>query len=121
MSDRKSFHNVIEPRPKIYSGNAGDEKNLHPGGRKFIFLTDFPEILPLLLLFFLVFFGLFARCFLKLKMNILIHIRHCGRIKSCKKFTDFRKQDYFFWLNKYLSNCILLRLIKQKKCRCNLF
>ena len=25
----------------LVSGNAGDEKNLHPGGRKFIFFNQF--------------------------------------------------------------------------------
>ena len=29
-------------------GNAGDEKNFHPDGRKFIFLIDFPEVLSFL-------------------------------------------------------------------------
>ena len=32
----------------LVSGNAGDEKNLHPGCRKFIFLIDFPEIFSFL-------------------------------------------------------------------------
>ena len=60
----------------------GDKKNLHPGGRKFIFLIDFREIWY----------------FLKVKTYIImIHIRLCGRL-SDKKFhpADFRKQDYFF-------------------------
>ena len=29
----------------LVSGNAGDEKNLHPGGRKFIFLINFIDFL----------------------------------------------------------------------------
>ena len=33
----------------LVSGNAGDEKNLHPGGRKFIFLIDFLDIFHFLL------------------------------------------------------------------------
>ena len=33
----------------LVSGNAGKEENLHPGGRKFIFLIDFPEKFSFLL------------------------------------------------------------------------
>ena len=33
----------------LVSGNAGDEKNLYPGGRKFILLIKFPEILSFIL------------------------------------------------------------------------
>ena len=33
----------------LVSGNAGDKKNLHPGGRKFICLIDFLEIFSFLL------------------------------------------------------------------------
>ena len=39
--------NLANLGPKKYtivSGYAGDEKNFHPGGRKFIILIDFPEI-----------------------------------------------------------------------------
>ena len=39
----------------LVSGNAGDKKNLHPGGRKFIFLIDFLEIFSFLLQFLLPF------------------------------------------------------------------
>ena len=33
----------------LVSGNAGDEKNLHSGDRKLIFLIDFPERFSFLL------------------------------------------------------------------------
>ena len=41
---------LLTPKKKksVVSGNAGDEKNLHPGSRKFIFLIDFPEIFSFL-------------------------------------------------------------------------
>ena len=43
---------LLTPKKKkkktLVSGNAGDEKNLHPGSRKFIFLIDFPEIFSFL-------------------------------------------------------------------------
>ena len=32
----------------LVSGNMSDEKNLHSGSRKFIFLIDFPEIFSFL-------------------------------------------------------------------------
>ena len=60
----------IRPKKKekkiLVSGNAGDEKNLHPGGRKVIFLIDFPEIFSFLLYFLLLFlysyFFMFFAC-----------------------------------------------------------
>ena len=33
----------------VVSGNADDEKNLHQGGRKFIFVINFPDIFSFLL------------------------------------------------------------------------
>ena len=68
----------------LLSGNAGDKKNLHPGGRKFIFfLIDFPEIFFflfqfLLLCLILVFVCLFVCYFLELNMYI------CGRVNEKK-------------------------------------
>ena len=44
--------NFLKPKKRnntVVSGNADDEKNLHPGGRKFIFLIDFPDLLSFLL------------------------------------------------------------------------
>ena len=86
----------------LVSGNAGDEKNLRTGGRKLIFLIDFPEIFSFLFLFSFAFFypcSLFVACFLKLKIYILIHIRLCERVSDKNFFhpADFRTQDYFFW------------------------
>ena len=64
------FHNpcinrsVFRPKNTFISENAGDEKNLHPGGRKFIFLIDFPEIFSFLFYFIYLFFLLFSySCF----------------------------------------------------------
>ena len=50
-----SHNNILSNyliRPKknaLVFGNAGDEKSLHPGHRKFNFLIDFPGIIPFLL------------------------------------------------------------------------
>ena len=75
----------------LVSGNVGDIKNLHPSGRKFIFLNRFSgDILFSFLVFFvfliIVFVCLFVRCFLKLKMYILIYIWPCGRVSDKKSF-----------------------------------
>ena len=75
----------------LFSGNAGEEKNLHLGSRKFIFHNRFSwDILFSSLIsfafFVFLFFGLFV-CFLKLKTCILIHIRLCGRVSDEKNFT----------------------------------
>ena len=32
---------LIKEKNTLISGNAGDEKNLHPGGRNFIFFNQF--------------------------------------------------------------------------------
>ena len=104
----------FKDRPKKFvSGNAGDEKNLHPGCRKFIFLNRFSGnilfsslvsfvflyswvcfvlyswvcfVFVFFCLFFLFFFGLFV-CLMKLKFYILIHIRLCGWMSDKKNFT----------------------------------
>ena len=101
--DRHTWANSSQLRSKntLASGNAGDEKNLHPSGRKFIFLIDFPEIFSFLLLFFLilVFVCFLVWCFLKLRMYILIHIRLCGQMND-KKFSSGRFPEtrlLFFW------------------------
>ena len=75
----------------LVSGNVGDVKNLHPSGHKFIFLNRFSgDILFSFLVSFAFFdycfFCLFVRCFLKLKMYILIHIWLCGRVSDKKSF-----------------------------------
>ena len=36
-------------KKKLVSRNAGEKKNLHPGGRKIIFLINFTEIFSCLL------------------------------------------------------------------------
>ena len=36
-------------KKKLVSGNASEKKNLHPGGRKIIFLINFTEIFSRLL------------------------------------------------------------------------
>ena len=46
MTRSKKEKNKKNP---FVSGNAGDEKNFLPSGRKFIFLIDFPEMFPFLL------------------------------------------------------------------------
>ena len=33
--DKISIYNITRQKKPLVSGNAGDEKNLHPGGRKF--------------------------------------------------------------------------------------
>ena len=81
-----------EPK-KIVSGNAGDEKNLHPGGRKFIFFNWFSgdtvfSFLVSFAFYVFLFFCLFL-CFLKLTIYILIHIWLCGWV-SDKKFSPGR-------------------------------
>ena len=45
--------NFLKPKNNnnntVVSGNADDEKNLHQGGRKFIFVINFPDIFSFLL------------------------------------------------------------------------
>ena len=87
-------------RKKVVSRNAGDEKNLNPGDRKFIFLIDFPGIFSFLLQFLLLFlilafFYLFVCCVFEIKMYILIHTRLSERVSDKKIFT--RPIFFFFW------------------------
>ena len=90
----------------LVSGNAGDEKNLHPGGRRFIFFNRFSgdilfSSLVSLFSFILVFLCLFICCFLKLKIYILIHIRLSGRVNDKNLFTrsiSGNKTTFFFGL-----------------------
>ena len=87
-------HCIKYCKPKkstLFSGNAGEEKNLHPGSRKFIFRNRFSwdilfSSLVSFAFFVFLFFCLFV-CFLKLKTYILIHIRLCGRVSDKKNFT----------------------------------
>ena len=46
----------------LVSGNAGDEKNLHPGGRNVFFLIDVPEIFYFLFIFYFLIVCLFFAC-----------------------------------------------------------
>ena len=96
----------VRPKKTLISGHAGEEKNLHPGGRKFIIWAIFRRysifffsFLSFLYSFFVFVFFLLI-CFLKLKMYILIHIRLCGRVSdksSPPSPADFQKQDHFFF------------------------
>ena len=112
---------TIRPKKKkekkkiLVSGNAGDEKNLPPGVRKFIFFNRFSgNILFSSLLSFAFFFALFFYvfclfvCFSKLKKYILIHTRLCGRVSEKKVFTrsDSRNKTTFCRPNLNKFNCI---------------
>ena len=84
----------------LVSGNAGDEKNLHPGGRIFSFNRFSSNFL---LCFF---FAFFAICLLKWKIYILIHIRLSGRVSNKKIFTrsvSGNKITVFFFFLPYIS------------------
>ena len=61
---------LLTPKKKksLVSGNAGDEKNLHPGSRKFIFLSIFRRYS----LFFFNFFCFFYSCFLFVYLFVLL-------------------------------------------------
>ena len=93
---------VIDWAKKKYtlvSGNAGDKKNLHPGGRKFFFfLIDFSGVFFFLLL---VSFPLFDSCFCLFVCSLLFGIKYVymwvGKRKKNFHPANFRKQDYFFW------------------------
>ena len=97
----------LRPKKKaLVSGNAGDEKNLHPGVRRFIFFNRFSgdilfSSLVSLFSFILVFFCLFICCFLKLKIYIPIHVRLSGRVNDKNLFTrsiSGNKTTFFFGL-----------------------
>ena len=91
----------------LVSGNAGDEKNLHPGNRKFIFLNWFSGdilfsfLVPFAFLGSCFFLLLFVYCFFKLKMYNLIHIRLSGRVSDKKIVTRLISGNKitFFWKN----------------------
>ena len=97
----------LRPKKKaLVSGNAGDEKNLHPGVRRFIFFNRFSgdilfSSLVSLFSFILVFFCLFICCFLKLKIYIPIHVRLSWRVNDKNLFTrsiSGNKTTFFFGL-----------------------
>ena len=73
----------------LVSGNAGDEKNLHPGGRNVFFLIDVPEIFSFLLWFLLLFCFLFFFCF-SFFLFIFYFLIVC-LFFACS--VDFQKQD----------------------------
>ena len=115
-----SFHQLSGSRiteyPKakgLVSGNAGDEKNLHPGGLKFIFRfsrdilfsSSFSLLFCVLVLFFLLV------CFLTLSICILIHIWLCGWMSDKKFFprSISRNKTTFFW-----PNNIILHVSKER-------
>ena len=73
----------------LLSGNMGDDKNLHTGGLKFIFLINFLETFSFLFSLFCFFYSclllllllLFVCCFLKLKMDSLMYtVTKCQNI-----------------------------------------
>ena len=90
----------VMPKSKIllFSEMRVDEKNLHPGGRKFFFFNRFSgEIFFSSLVsfdFFCILFFFFCLfvCFSKLKLNNLTHIRLYGEGEWSKYFypVDFR-------------------------------
>ena len=117
----KNFWNYAK-KNTLVSGNADDEKNLHPdqiyffsqfsGDILFSSLVSFTFFVFcffffacllvfcffLLVCLFFAFFCLFV-CFLKLKIYILIHIPLCGRVSDHKIFTQpISGIVYFFWL-----------------------
>ena len=87
---RNSLNYTKKKKKSFVSGNAGDEKNLHPGSRKFIFLSIFRRYSLLFFNFFCFFYSCFlfvCLFFLKIKMYIPIHIRQYGRVSDKKIFT----------------------------------
>ena len=92
---------ITPKKNTLVSGNAGDEKNLHPDQIYF-----FKSIFRRYSLFFFGFFCFFCLlfffllvCFLKLKIYILIHILLCGRVSDNKISTrPISGIVYFFWL-----------------------
>ena len=89
----------------LVSGNAGDKKNLHPGGRK----VFFDSIFRIYYLFFFGFFCFFVFlffccclfvCFLKLKVCIQIHIRLCGRVIFTQQISTVKHLRQSLFLNK---------------------
>ena len=84
------FEIEVKQNNTLLSGNADDEENLHRSGRKFIFLNRFSGDILFSSLVSFAFFGscfcLFACCFLKLKMYILIHIKLFGQVNNKKIF-----------------------------------
>ena len=103
----------------LVSGNPGDEKNLHPDGRKFIYFWSIFLWYPLFFFCFFCFicilaFLLLVCLFFEIK-NILIHIQQCGRMNDKKVFTlliSGNKATFFVASAKllyflYVSNVIL--------------
>ena len=107
-----------KPKKILVSGNAGDVKNLPPGGRKFFFFYRFSgDILFSSLVSFVFFYYcflfvcLFICCFLKLKMYILIHIRLSRRVSHKKIFTrpiSGNKTIFFLGSPCYLFYCMYI-------------
>ena len=105
--------NCAKLRPKaknniLVSRNAGDEKNLHQGGRKSMFLNPFfGDILFsfVLSLAFFVFFFFFACLFIIWKWKYIFWYTFDyagGWVTMFFVFcffhpADFGKEDYFFW------------------------
>ena len=73
----------------LVSGNAGDEENLPPGGRKFFFQRNSLFFFSFFcFLVFLFVFPFFDCLFLKLKIYILIYIWLCRRVSDKIFFTQ---------------------------------
>ena len=87
---------------KLVSGNAGDEKNLHPGRSKFIFLIDFPEIFFFSLVSFAFLILVFSSLmFFEIK-NVYSNTHSTIRAVSYKKFFTrpiSRNKTTFFGLS----------------------
>ena len=104
----------IGPKNTLVSGNADNEKNFHPRGRKFI-VADFLEIFTFIVFLFFYFFCLFVG-FLKSKIYILIHIRLFGRVSDKKnshgRFLETRllifwPSVFHLFRSQVTGNCLL--------------
>ena len=109
----KTKKKEIKKNNTLVSGNAGDEKNLHPRAAIFFSFDRFSgDILFSSLVSFAFFDSCFfllllVCCFLNLKMYILIQIPLCGWVSDSHP-VDFWEKD--FWPNVNMAGKILLEL-----------
>ena len=68
----------LSQKNALVSGNAGDEKYLYPGGRKFTFLIEFPEIFS----FLFSFLALFVFFLYSVMLHIEMYSVFCPVCKS---------------------------------------
>ena len=119
LQKREIKYHLVRPKNKksMASENAGDQKNLHPGAHKFIFVIDFPEIFSSLRYFLLSFlFSWFFACFFVFWNWKYIYSNTHSTVRVgewWKNFhqADLRKQDYFFFLASYFFVRTALRQI----------